>query len=223
LDLQQTIAEYGDFAYVVIWVWTFFEGETFVIFAGLAARLGYLNWWLVFLCAWFGSFFGDQLYFWIGRRYGHGLLHRIPRWRHGVDQALAFLRRYNTVFILTFRFIYGVRQFSSFAIGMAGVHPLRFMALNFVAAFIWALSYSGFGFLFGHALEAILGNVVTAFGLTMLAIFLIPVGMILLAHRRHRRELRLETSEARIATSEVPVPVPVPVIATSREDGRIGN
>src|SRR5688500_17003833 len=37
------IQEYGELYYVVVFVWTFLEGETFVIFSGVAAREGLLD------------------------------------------------------------------------------------------------------------------------------------------------------------------------------------
>lgn len=186
--IQTLAVEYGAFIYALIFIWTFFEGETFVIFAGFAASQDYLNWTGVFLAAWWGSFAGDQVYFWIGRRWGRQVLDRIPRWRPGVETALDFLRRYNTGFILSFRFIYGVRNFASFAMGMSGLDPMRFAVLNFVAAFAWALSFAGFGYIFGEALESMLDDLAHVFGIIMLALFGAAFVLVGVLRRRHRRE-----------------------------------
>ncbi len=145
VNVEQLIVDYGSWFYVVTFFWTFLEGETFVIIAGVAAQKGLLDWTTLFLCAWFGSFCGDQTYFWIGRLYGPRVLAKFPRWRSGVEGALAQVQRNSTWFILTFRFIYGVRNFASFSLGMARVGPMRFAALNFFAAFVWALSFAGAG------------------------------------------------------------------------------
>lgn len=185
-SIQQLVTDYGTWIYVGIFVWTFFEGETFVIFMGMAAHHGLLNWTAVFFSAWIGSFCGDQCWFWIGRRWGPLLLERYPRWRPGVETALDLLRRYDTWFILSFRFIYGVRNIASFAMGTSGVNPLRFAALNFVAAFVWALSFAGFGYVFGKALERIIGDIVLAFGLTMLTMFALVIIGSLIARRRRQ-------------------------------------
>jgi membrane protein DedA with SNARE-associated domain len=187
VDLAQLAADYGDYVYPIVFILTFLEGETFVIFGGVLAHQGYLDWWLLFFSAWIGSFCGDQLYFWIGRRWGQDLLVRFPKWRGSAEGALYFLRRYNTWFILSFRFIYGVRNLASFAIGMSGVPPLRFLALNFVAAFVWALSFAGFGYVFGQALEAVLGDIVHTFGMVMLGIFAAVIGTIVFVHRQQQR------------------------------------
>ena len=188
-SIQSLVNEYGPLIYVGIFVWTFFEGETFVIFMGMAAHHGLLNWGWVFVCAWVGSFGGDQCWFWVGRRWGPQLLDRYPRWKPGVESALDMLRRYDTWFILSFRFIYGVRNIAAFAMGTSGVNPIRFAALNFLAAFVWALSFSGVGFVFGRALEKMIGNIVLAFGLTMLAMFALVFLGGYLAKRRKQRQL----------------------------------
>ena len=142
---------------------------------------------LLLISAWLGSFSGDQLYFYIGRHFGGKLLHRYPRWRPGVDTALAFLRRYSTGFILSFRFTYGVRNFSSFAMGMSGLIWRRFLVLNFVAAGVWALAFVGAGYLLGNVFGAALRRIADSFGLVMLGIFLLVAAVVYTLHRVQRR------------------------------------
>ncbi len=204
--IQHLASEYGAYIYALIFIWTFFEGETFVIFAGFAASQEILDWTGVFLCAWLGSFFGDQLYFWIGRRWGTRLLERIPRWRPGVELALDFLRRYDTTFILSFRFIYGVRNFASFAMGMSGLDPARFAFLNCVAAFAWALSFAGFGYVFGEALESVLDDVIHIFGIFMLVFFSAAFALVFFLRRHHRREAARTAAAAEAAAATATSP-----------------
>jgi membrane protein DedA with SNARE-associated domain len=193
--LVDTIKEYGGLYYLLVFVWTFLEGETFVIFSGVAAREGLLDIWLLIACAWSGSFLGDQLYFLIGRRFGGRLLRRFPRMKPGVDKALSLLQRHSTGFILTFRFVYGVRNVSSFAIGMSELSWARFAALNFVAAGIWAFSFAGAGYLAGAAMQHVLGDIATGFGLVMLGAFLIAAVVVLKLSKR-RREAQIRTAGA---------------------------
>ncbi len=186
-SIRQLAEDYGAWLYAGIFLWAFFEGETFVIFAGMAAHQEILSWPGVFVLAWLGSFAGDQCYFWIGRRWGPSLLLRFPKWRPGVESALGMLRRYDKWFILSFRFIYGVRNLASFAIGTSGVDPVRFAALNLLAAGVWALSFAGFGYVFGKALESIIDDIVLAFGITMLTMFALVFLGGWIARRRRAR------------------------------------
>jgi membrane protein DedA with SNARE-associated domain len=191
LDIDYLVSQFGVYFYVVAFVWTFLEGETVILVSGFIASQGRLNPWLLLGSAWFGSFFGDQCYFWVGRCYGLTLLERYPRWRNNVDAALYWLERYNVGFILSFRFIYGVRNISSFAMGLSAIHWFRFLQLNFLAAGLWAASFVFVGFSLGHAFNALLGDLARSFSLVMLGVFVaIGAGMWLL-HRVRRRRRRL--------------------------------
>src|SRR3954463_1302514 len=193
MDISHLIAEHGAWFYLIAFIWTFLEGETFVLFAAFAAAQGLLNPALLFLATWLGSFSGDQTYFWIGRDFGVRLLNRFPKWRYGVESALYWLERYNTGFILSFRFIYGVRNFSSFAMGMSAVHWKRFMILNFLAAGVWGASFVAVGYFLGHAFRAVLGHLVRSFSLVMLIAFVVFAVAVWLFHRlqKRRRPLRV--------------------------------
>lgn len=153
--MEEFLSTWG---YLGIIVWTFFEGETVVIVAGFLASEGLMNPWLVMASGFVGSFCGDQIYYYIGRRYGTPLLARWPTMRKKIEWAFTLLRKYETGFILSFRFIYGIRNVSPFVIGISGVPRLRFALLNLVAALIWANSFTWGGFYLGHALETYLGE-----------------------------------------------------------------
>ena len=144
---------YGDLFYLITFCWTAFEGETFVIIAGFLAQKGYLSIAGLFLAAWLGSFFGDQVVFFIGRRFGTRVLHHLPRLEPGVNRAVGWLERYAVIFILSYRFIYGLRNVSGLAVGLSHIPWKKFAVLNAIAAFIWALAFSGFGYLFGDVFE----------------------------------------------------------------------
>jgi membrane protein DedA with SNARE-associated domain len=185
MDIQ-LIADYGVYFYLLIFVWTFFEGETIVLFAGFAAAQGLLDPPLLLVCAGLGSYLGDQCYFWLGRQYGVRLLKRFPSWRPGVESALSWLERYDVWFILSFRFIYGVRNFSSFALGLSAVRWERFLRLNFFAAMVWAASFVSIGYFLGHAFSTAV-NIANWLGYALLGVFVALGCGIWLLHRRHRR------------------------------------
>jgi membrane protein DedA with SNARE-associated domain len=150
--IHELIHRHGDLFYLITFAWTALEGETFVIFAGLAAQKGALNVWLLFLAAWLGSMCGDQFFFFIGRRFGIRILDHMPKLKPGVDRAIGWLENYATLFILSYRFMYGLRNVSGVAIGLSHLPWKKFTVLNAVAAFIWAAAFVGFGYLFGDVI-----------------------------------------------------------------------
>jgi membrane protein DedA with SNARE-associated domain len=187
MDINQLIAEHGPSFYLIAFVWTFLEGETIVLFAGFAAAQGLLNPFALLLAVWLGSFSGDQCWFWVGRHFGQRVLHRFPPWRAGAEAALGWLERYNAGFILTFRFIYGVRNISSFAMGLSAIYWKRFLWLNLLAAGLWGAGFVGAGYFLGHAFRTILGDIARSVSLVMLAMFVVIAGAVWLFHRAQRR------------------------------------
>jgi membrane protein DedA with SNARE-associated domain len=191
------IESHGTWFYVITFFWTFLEGETFVIFAGFAAQLGILRLDYLIACAWIGSFCGDNLYFFLGRRYGERLVTRFPKMRAGTDLALTWLRRFDTWFILSFRFIYVVRNFSSFACGMSGIYWPRFMVLNFIAAGVWACTFAGAGYVFGAAFQHLIKDVALAFKVGVLCLFILVIGFSVFMHRKAKKQAaRLQAQSA---------------------------
>ena len=135
-------AEWGRLAYLAAAAWSFFEGETFVLLAAAAGRATSLvNPWALMVSVWLGSFAGDQVWFTLGRRYGAAAVRRIPGADRRLDQALRVLDRYGVLFVLSFRFVYGVRNVASAACGVAGMNRGRFAFWNFIAAGAWAASF----------------------------------------------------------------------------------
>src|SRR5260221_9976186 len=169
MHLADLIAEHGDWIYAIAFTWAFFEGETFVLLGGLAAAQGALDPAILFLTVTIGSFCGDQCWFQLGRQFGPRLLRRFARWRSRVVAPLAWLERYDAWFILSFRFVYGIRNVSSFAIGLSAVNWRRFTALNLLGSALWAASFVAAGYLFGGMFGLAVGDLVEALALLILS------------------------------------------------------
>lgn len=172
MSIQELLLEYG---YWLILGWTFIEGETIVIIAGVAAAAGHMKLWLIVLVAWVGSYCGDQIYFTIGKKFGPAILRRLPAAQKPIDRASRLLLKYDHWFILSFRFIYGVRNFTPPALAIAGVPHKRFAILNFFAAGLWAISFAGAGYLFGQAFKSLVADAHKYFGLIIVGMLVIAV------------------------------------------------
>jgi len=150
VTLQSLIENYG---YLAILLITFIEGETIVILAGIAAHLGLLELPWVIVTAIVGSVSGDQTWYYVGRHWGPKIIARRPAWQVGADKVYRHLERHQYWLILTFRFYYGLRNVTPFVIGSAQIPRLRFFALNFTGAVIWAVVFAGSGYYLGKAFE----------------------------------------------------------------------
>ncbi|HPQ71569.1 MAG TPA: DedA family protein [bacterium] len=156
MTLEALIGSYG---YPAIAVGTFFEGETILIVGGVAARLGYLRLPRVILCAFVGTLIGDQLFFHLGRHRGDAFLRKRPAWQERLTVVRAKLNRHQTPVVLGFRFVYGMRTITPFAIGLTDIGAFRFLLLNVISAAVWASVIGLGGYFIGATLETILGDI----------------------------------------------------------------
>lgn len=153
--IESLIEQYG---YVAIVVGAFLEGETIVVLGGFAAHRHLLTLPGVMISAFAGAIASDQLFFFLGRRHGDRLLARFPRWKPGVSRVRRLLNRYHMVLIVLFRFLYGLRNITPFALGMSDVPTARFVTLNMCGAAVWAVSVTLVGWSVGEAAHQFLGH-----------------------------------------------------------------
>lgn len=181
--LTALLIKYG---YAAVLLGTFLEGETILIMAGFAAHRGYLNLYGVIGMATVGSFLGDQLYFYLGTRYGWRILNRFPDLKPRALRVQALLERYHLPLILGIRFLYGLRIVGPLAIGMSSVSRIRFFGLNLLGAIIWAALIGSSGYLFGYALELILADL-KLYEEALLALMLIAGIVVWIGYRWRQR------------------------------------
>ena len=188
MSLETLIAEYG---YLAILIGTFLEGETIVILAGFAAHMGILELAWVIAAAVTGSFSGDQFYYYLGRRWGPRIIAKRLSWQEGAQKVYTHLRRHQYFLILTFRFYYGLRNVTPFAVGSAMVPRLRFFTLNLVGAVVWAVAFAYLGYLAGEAVKLLIDDVkryeIYLLGALVLIGFIVWLAT-LIRHRRKARE-----------------------------------
>jgi membrane protein DedA with SNARE-associated domain len=142
-------------------VGTFFEGETFLVLAGFAASLGYLDLPWVVLVAFAGTLSGDQLFFYLGRRHSglvQSFLASYPAWQNRVEKVHNLIERHQTALVFIFHFLYGLRIAFLLVIGLSRIRAGKFFILNFFSALVWAISVGIVGYLFGSALALIIGD-----------------------------------------------------------------
>ncbi|WP_296266815.1 DedA family protein [Pseudomonas sp. UBA6562] len=194
--LQQFLHDFGYFA---LFLGTFFEGETILVLAGFLAFRGYMDISWVVVVAFFGSYAGDQLWYFMGRRHGRAILARKPRWQAMGDKALDHIRRHPDIWVLSFRFVYGLRTVMPVAIGLSGYPPRRYLLLNGIGAAVWALALGAAAYHFGAILEGLLGNV-KKYELWVLGTLLVlGLGLWIRRYLRNQRAERAERAAAALA------------------------
>ena len=156
---------------------------------------------LLIACAAAGAFTGDNLSYFLGRRFGPAVQRRFfttPKGMKARAWAERSLDRFGPQLIVVCRFIPGGRTAVTLTCGLTGYPRRRFAAATAVAAVIWALCTFLIGRIGGQAFEDNpWAGLVIAFGASIAISALIEVARRLLACRRRRASAEAARAEGR--------------------------
>ncbi len=103
---------------------------------------------------------GDNSLFFLGRRFGTGLVKYLvigrPRSQRQIDWLKGFMERHGHRAILYARFVAGLRALVYLTAGSFGVNPLRFFMYDLAGAVISVPIVVTLGYLFGGQIEVVL-------------------------------------------------------------------
>ena len=158
--MEAFITNYG---YWAVLFGSMIEGESIILTASALAALKKLCIFKVLLITFLGTCFADQIIFILGRLFGarflNALLRRFHSLRKPTNRALSFLKKHETLYIMSFRFIYGIRIISPFIIGTQGISFARFFVLNIISGFVWTVISCAAGYYLGTLVAAYTKNV----------------------------------------------------------------
>lgn len=176
-DVAQLVADYGGWVvFIVVGLESLglpLPGETVLVaasvYAGTTHRLDLAT---VVAAAASGAFMGDNVGYWIGRRFGFPLL-----LRHGTKLGLGegrlklgqyLFRRHGGKVVFFGRFVALLRTLAALLAGINHMHWPRFVAFNLAGGIVWSATFGIGGYMLGHLVERIAGPV--GIGLLVLGI-----------------------------------------------------
>jgi membrane protein DedA with SNARE-associated domain len=134
-NLIHLLKEYG---YIILFVWSIFEGETGLVMAGVLSHTGDMNLFASIVVAALGGFTGDQIYYYLGRLNKEWVLRELKAHRRKFAKAKLLLQKYGGWVIFIQRFIYGMRTIIPMTIGVLNYDPKKYAIINLISAFVWA-------------------------------------------------------------------------------------
>jgi membrane protein DedA with SNARE-associated domain len=168
----ELIRQNGDAAYSFMFAFATSHSMILTLFAGYAASSGVLGFGTLIVVCWIGSFAGDAIRFWVGRRYGTRWISGSSRIMRMVNIAARLADRHYVWMILFHRYPHGLRGVAGFAYGLSRLPWSTFLALNFVAAGVWACAVVSAGYAFGQLSEKMMNDASSGIGVVMLVAFL---------------------------------------------------
>lgn len=132
--------------------------ETILAFAGYLVWRGKLRMSLVLAVGIVSAVVGDNIGYWLGRRYGQTALPRYARWVLGHPERLetmkAFVARRGALAVFVARFIPGVRFTAGPLAGALGLSFASFLAANVAGAVVYVPVVVGAGYAVGYGFGA---------------------------------------------------------------------
>jgi membrane protein DedA with SNARE-associated domain len=185
MNIESLITEYG---YLTVLLGAMIEGESIILTASALAALGHLSIFRVGLVTFCGTLIADQTIYFLGHFYGPKSLaylgKKFPTFKPNIDKGLQFLKKHETLYILSFRFIYGIRIISPFIIGSQNISFLRFTSLNLIAAIVWTVISCSVGYFIGAVGSQFTDNI----GLLIVGIVGAIIGISLLIGRIKKKK-----------------------------------
>ncbi len=127
-------------------------GETILIIASFYSHHGHLNLGTVILLATVGCILGDNISFYIGRRFGRPFIEQYGRYLLITQKRLAYVERFfhkhgdKTIFVQ--RWITGVRVIGALVAGTSKMPWRRFLLFNCLGAVTWVTAISLLAYFF---------------------------------------------------------------------------
>ncbi len=164
LDAQEIISSFGDYALLAVTLIIFLEtafipasflpGDSLLFLMGLtlANSSSVLPDWLAFMLVWLAAFFGPQVSFYLGRRFGTGLFASNRKWLLNdkvLEKTNRFFNRYGARAVILARFVPILRSVVPVMAGASRMEADRFLRLNLIGTTLWLLAFMFPGYWLG--------------------------------------------------------------------------
>jgi membrane-associated protein len=186
---------FDSFGYVIVSVAMFFEsaaltglvvpGDVILALGGVYAGQGDLAVVGVIACGAVFGLLGETAGYLLGRRYGDGVLRRLPflrRFERKLDEAQRSIQENAGKTIVVGRFVTGAAGLIPFVAGASGVRARTFFAYSVPTILVWATAITLLGLFVGNHVEKI-DSILSSIGWLGLAILGTVVGVWLWRHR----------------------------------------
>ncbi|MDR1555187.1 MAG: DedA family protein [Campylobacteraceae bacterium] len=140
-EILTSLATYG---YIVLFLYSFGGGMVAIIAAGVLSYKGIMSIEVSVAVAATANFIGDAVLSSIGRYNRETMMPYIKKHRRKLALSHILMKKYGDKIIIIKKFIYGLKTLIPIAVGLTKYPLVKFNIINFIAAFIWALSL-GYG------------------------------------------------------------------------------
>jgi membrane protein DedA with SNARE-associated domain len=175
-------------------------GETALVLAAVLASEGKLNIWLVILIGVTSAIVGDNVGYWLGRKFGRDVLEApgpfYKRRRRLIAAGDAYFKKHGPKTVFFGRWIALIRVATAWLAGINEMKFSHFFLWNAFGGITWGVTYGLVGYYGGHSAANVLGSI-GIYGAIVLGVVVVG-GLIYLKvrERRHAKEFDPDRADA---------------------------
>ncbi len=173
-SLSKFIIVHKDISYVLLFLGSMFDvligfsffvyGEIFFFTGTILAGLGVLNIWLVMITLYLGGIVGDNLSYFLGRKYGIGLYYSLRHTiyikkfinSHHYNKGVKYFQKYGALSVFLGRLLGPLAWITPFVAGIYKLDYKKFFIYDFVGIIIGIGEFIIVGYFFGKHFDEIL-------------------------------------------------------------------
>jgi membrane-associated protein len=165
----------------------FLPGDSLLVTAAILAPQLHVSRWLIWAVAFVAAVAGDQVGYWLGRRFGRRLFKpdaRVLKTEY-LNRAEEFFDHYGSLSLVLGRFVPIVRTYVPLSAGIAAMRYRHFLIWNVLGGLSWTVLMVLLGTLFGNI--PIVANHIDVVMIIVVLVSVLPIVIAGLNKRRHKK------------------------------------
>ncbi len=164
-NILEIISIFGIYIYAIIFLAAFVEtilglgliipGSTVILAFGAISAGDSLSVWSLMIFATLGAIFGDNINYYLGRKYGKRWINK-DSWiltPTNYEKGNEFFKNHGAKSIILGRFIPAIKEVIPFIAGISHMDKKNFYFYNILGAIGWSAQWVGIGYFFGYSLS----------------------------------------------------------------------
>jgi membrane protein DedA with SNARE-associated domain len=171
----------ANLVYLILFGYCLLKSGALPLFAGVLVSSDALLALPVIGATFLGGYLGDEVRFFVARRYGDALQRRWPKTKTWIARGNRLLGKYGVAYIFLYRYPKGMRTIGALPIGTGVMRWPVFTMLNAASAALWCAVLVGAGIVFGNSITEMIEN---GYGFVSVGLLVVFVALGWLALRR---------------------------------------
>lgn len=153
--IENWISINSTLVYFLLFTYCFVKSGAVPLFAGIMVSANALSAPSVVIAVFLGGYLGDELRFYLGRRYAETIQEKWPKTIKLIQISKRLMEKYGAWYVFIYRYPKGMRTIGAFPVGMSRMAYPKFLFLNIGSTTVWTVLLVGGGALLGNSIKQV--------------------------------------------------------------------